>query len=103
MVNVEGFDSPESVRELTNKKLYFDRSLLPDIKTGQYYWHDLEECLVKNYEGKIFGRVSYLFDNGANDVMFIVDSEGKEIMIPFISHIVQSVDINLKIIVVDWV
>lgn len=55
-----------------------------------------------NREGQTLGKVTRLFETGANDVLVLEDSEQQEIMIPFVAVYVLEVDIQAGTIVVDW-
>jgi 16S rRNA processing protein RimM len=86
------------------------RSDFPSNPADEYYWIDLIGCSVTNAEGISFGAVSEVFDNGAHAVFRIVlpperineVSKATELLIPFVSQFVSTVDIDAKTITVDW-
>jgi len=63
---------------------------------------------VETLEGYQLGSVKEMFETGANDVMLVKarsnDAFGqKERMLPFVrENVVKSVDMQAKIITVDW-
>ena len=77
------------------------RDRLPPPAPGEYYWADLEGLAVETTEGVPLGKVSHLFETGANDVM-VVEGERKRLL-PFVTgQYIVSVDFEAGRIVVDW-
>jgi len=109
---IDGYSSDSQVKLLTNSKIYICRSNLADLAAGSYYWSDLVGCLVINKSGYNFGTVVELFNNKAHDVLVIkpeflrkdqTTKDEQEVLIPFVQDsIVTKVDLDAKIINVDW-
>ena len=78
-----------------------ERSRLPDLEDGEFYWTDLVGLRVVTADGIDLGEVERMLETGANDVMVI---RGEfERLIPFLpGTVVQSVDVERRAIVVDW-
>ena len=78
-----------------------ERSRLPDLEDGEFYWTDLVGLRVTTTGGVDLGEVERMMETGANDVMVV---RGEiERLIPFLrGPVVQSVDIERRAIVVDW-
>ncbi|MDO5506427.1 MAG: ribosome maturation factor RimM [Pseudoxanthomonas suwonensis] len=95
---VDDRDQAEALRGL---ELWAPRSVLPPPAPGEYYWVDLEGLRVLTIDGIELGRVSYLFNTGANDVL-VVQGE-RERMLPFIEPgVITAVDFDQGTITVDW-
>lgn len=77
------------------------RSKLPEPDENEYYWSDLIGLEVITPEGERLGVVDNLLDTGANQVLCVQGAE-KEILIPFISQVIQQVDMEGKVIRADW-
>jgi len=77
------------------------RSSLPAQEAGEYYWSELIGMAVVNLADERLGVVEKLLETGANDVL-CVGSGGDEILIPFVEQIIKQVDVEKRIIVVDW-
>lgn len=78
-----------------------ERSRLPDLEDGEFYWTDLLGLRVATTGGVELGEVERMMETGANDVM-VVRGE-LERLIPFLpGTVVQAVDIERGAIVVDW-
>jgi 16S rRNA processing protein RimM len=77
------------------------RAALPDVQDGRYYWTDLEGLRVVRRDGSELGRVAYLMETGANDVL-VTEGE-RERLIPFIAdEVIIDVDLANGVITVDW-
>jgi len=96
-----GFETPEQARSLTGKKIAVRCSDLPTLSKNQYYWRDLEGLTVINQHGESMGKVIYLMETGANDVL-VVKGE-KEIAIPYLlGTVVTRIDLEKQEIHVNW-
>ncbi len=120
VVQFEGIDDREQARTLTNAMVQVTSSALPSLADGEFYWHQLEGLEVtvsgQGDSPRKVGRVSYLFETGANDVMVVelyetvVDDQvagnkrsSREWLVPFLpDRVVKSVDLDAGEIEVDW-
>jgi 16S rRNA processing protein RimM len=74
---------------------------LPEPEDGHFYWSDLAGLKVVHRDGTELGNVKDMLETGAHDVM-VVEGE-QERLIPFvIDEIVLSVDLDERLISVDW-
>ncbi|MED5420627.1 MAG: ribosome maturation factor RimM, partial [Pseudomonadota bacterium] len=79
-----------------------DRSQLPDMADGKFYWLDLEGLTVMKCDGTVIGTVDYLLETGANDVL-VVRKGDREVLIPFlVEQVIKDVDLADGVIRVDW-
>lgn len=96
-------DTPEDAQLLQGAIIGVTADELPKLKKGSYYWRDLIGSQVKSTEGIEFGIVDGILETGANDVLIIKDNDNKERLVPFtVGHAVVSVDVEQKLIIVDW-
>jgi 16S rRNA processing protein RimM len=101
IVKFPNIETPEEVRLWTGRTISILRSQLPALDQHEYYWSDLEGLTVINQRGETLGKVVYLIETGANDVL-VVKGE-KEHAIPYLpGNVVMSVDLAKKEIHVDW-
>ncbi len=101
VVRLEGVNTPEQAEAYRDLQIAVPRDQLPEPDENSWYWADLEGLQVRTLEGVELGRVSHLFETGANDVM-VVKGE-RERLVPFTyGHAVQSVDLEQGCILVDW-
>lgn len=97
---IEDAATPEAAARLTGQGIFIARSLLPPVDDG-YYYIDLEGCSVRNLNGVLFGQVTRVFNNGANDVLEVQGERTR--LLPFVlEHYVKRVDIAGKEILIDW-
>ena len=73
-------------------RLAVERDRLPATGARQYYWTDLEGLRIEHRDGTDLGRIAYLLETGANDVL--VTTGDPERLIPFIlGDVVLDVDL----------
>jgi len=101
VARLEGIESIDQARVLIDAEIAVKRAQLPKLKRSEFYWSDLEGMKVVNVEGADLGKVSHLFETGANDVLVVKDSE-RERLIPFTKDAVKKVDLAAREIRVDW-
>lgn len=100
-----GIDDRNAAESLKGLSIYVDRSELPLLDDGTYYWADLEGMRVESRTGEPLGRVDHMMEAGAADVMVVCAENGNKgrYLIPFIKgEVVLDVDLDSKLIKVDW-
>lgn len=96
-------DDRDVAAGLIGAEIQVDRSALPELPQGQWYWADLVGLQVRNLESAVLGQVTSLTSNGAQDVLVVRGKDETERLIPFVTGpIVHSVDLKTGQIVVDW-
>ena len=101
VAHLVGCDDRDQAAQLQGCDIAVRREQLPDLSAGEYYWTDLQGLRVVNLQGVELGRVSHLFETGANDVL-VVEGE-RERLIPYTwGEAVRSVDLEAGLMVVDW-
>lgn len=102
IVKVKDIHSPEEVHRYTNCLIGVESETLPELPPGEYYWSELTGLTVVTLTGKLLGKIAYLFETGANDVIVVKDSEKHEHLLPYIPDVVKSVDLKKAEMLVDW-
>lgn len=104
IAHLEGWNSPEAARELLGADIGIPRAQLPATRAGQYYWSDLIGLRVLAADDTVLGTVSHLLETGANDVLVVkeIGTAGKEHLIPYIDGVIVGVDLDAKVLRVDW-
>lgn len=102
VAKLAGYNTPEEARLLTGKKIAVKRSQLPPLEKGEYYWRDLEGLTVINQHGETLGKIIYLIETGANDVL-VIKNQGKEYAIPYLpGDVITRVDLANQEMHVNW-
>lgn len=104
VAKLKGISDRDAAQLLTGSEIIIERSELPVLPEGEYYWQDLEGLTVKTLSGVVLGTVSYLYNNAGHTNMVVIDAElEKERHIPFIEpDFVTDINLNEQIITVDW-
>ena len=108
-IKIEGFDTPEDAKKLTNAKIFSTKEETKKyctLKEGQYFWFDLIGCSIIE-DGQLLGDVKEIQRLPQGDY-FIITSDSKLVesglaksfMLPYIPHFVKEVDIGNKSIYV---
>ena len=90
----------EQAKALVGSELYIQKTRLPKLEDGAYYWFDLIGLEVYTSDDQYLGRLDSIIETGANDV-YVVKKDDREILIPALKSVVRSVDIGQKIMRVD--
>ncbi|VAW59329.1 16S rRNA processing protein RimM [hydrothermal vent metagenome] len=102
VAKLEGLDDRNEAMLYTGDEIAIFRNQLEQLNSDEYYWYQLEGLSVVSTEGVALGRVDYLLETGANDVL-VVKGGDRERLIPFtLGHTVIEVDLQEKRIKVDW-
>lgn len=80
--------------------LFIDKTKLPALAEGLYYWADLIGLEVVSVDGRFLGRLESIFETGSNDV-YVVKGAGKEILVPALTSVVKAVDLTARRMEVD--
>lgn len=110
VVHLVGVDDRDQAATFTSVDIAVERDQLPELDEGEYYWSQLENLIVIScYQGteKRLGRVTKLFETGANDVLVVQGDEQsidqRERLIPYVpDQFVLSIDLEKGEIRVDW-
>ncbi|MBX3662729.1 MAG: ribosome maturation factor RimM [Burkholderiales bacterium] len=100
VAKLQGIDDRDQAAQLRTMQVAVSRDEFPVLQPGEYYWADLVGLTVSNEAGVVLGRVTEVFDTGANDVL-VVEGE-RERLLPFIGPVVRQVDVAGGRLVVDW-
>lgn len=100
-VKFEGINDRDLAFSLRGYTIEIPREAFAPTEEGEYYWADLVGMTVVNKDHTVLGKVSNLMETGANDVL-VVNGKYGQILIPFVSQYVETVDTGSKTIIADW-
>lgn len=93
LLTLKGIDTQEKSASFTGKDIWVERSILPDVEDDEeegFYLEDLVGfSIICN--GEIIGRING-FDDSTDNVLFIVDRGGTEILIPASADFIEGVE-----------
>ncbi|PID42757.1 MAG: ribosome maturation factor RimM [Proteobacteria bacterium] len=108
VVKFSGCSDRTEAEKLCGSKVCVSASSLPALSENDYYWHQLEGLNVYHSEtGALVGKVSYMIETGANDVVVVRSTAGsidsRERLIPYLpDQVIKTVDLGKQRMVVDW-
>lgn len=116
LIKLAGISDRDLAFSLKGQQIAVPREALPETGEGEYYWSDLIGLSVTNTQGVALGKITQVFETGANDVLVVreeqpvsvkgkdgkVREEYRERLIPFTSEAVPDVNIQAGTVVVDW-
>jgi 16S rRNA processing protein RimM len=109
VAHIAGIDDRDIAQTWCGNDILVEKDKLPELKSDDYYWHQLEGLsVVSHFEGEQvrLGTVKSLLETGANDVLVIkgdADSiDREERLIPYVDQFVTSISMADKRIDVIW-
>jgi 16S rRNA processing protein RimM len=100
VAKLAGSDDRDAAAFYRGFEIAVPREAFPEPAANEFYWADLVGLQVENAEGVDLGKVSEVFETGANDVL-VVQGE-RERLIPFTAQVVKQVDVAGGVIRVEW-
>ncbi len=101
IARLDGYVDRDQAKSLIGTEIGVSRESLPETGKDEFYWSDLEGLRVVHRDGSELGKVVYLLETGANDVMVVKGEQ--ERLIPFVmDKVVIGVDLDKGEIEVDW-
>lgn len=83
---------------LNGSELYINREDAPELPEGVFYYSDIIGLKVITDDDRELGVLKDIYETGANDVYSVVNSDGKEILLPAIPDVILSTDLDEGII-----
>ncbi|NLB82072.1 MAG: 16S rRNA processing protein RimM [Clostridiaceae bacterium] len=88
-----GVDSIDDANKLRGEILYVNREQLGELSQGTYYIADLIGAKVFEQD-EFIGLFEDCFNTGSNDVYLIRKEDGSELLIPALSSVIKSIDVD---------
>lgn len=99
-VKLKGIDTEEQANRLRNFYMKIDRKLAVKLPKDSYFICDLIDLEVYNEKDMFLGKIKDVLQTGSNDV-YVVQTNGKDILVPALKHVVKKVDLENKKIMVE--
>jgi 16S rRNA processing protein RimM len=102
VAKLAGCNDRDAAEALIGTDIVIGRDQLPvTTQPGEYYWADLVGLRVETVDGIELGKITQLFETGANDV--IVVQGDRERLVPYLwEQVVREVDLDAGVMRVDW-
>ena len=101
LLRLEGVDSREAAEAVRNTELVVAVADLPEIEDpDSFYDHQLVGLSARMPDGTVLGEVTAV-RHEAQDLLVVRRGEGGDVLIPFVSAIVPTVDLDGGFVVVD--
>ena len=102
-MKLKGVDDRNHSEDIAECEILINRDDLPEISSDSYYWADLIGFQIKREGGEDLGILDSFLETGSNDVMVVIGINKNRNLIPFINRdVVKTVDMEGKVIIVDW-
>jgi 16S rRNA processing protein RimM len=96
-------NSRDEAENLRNSEVLITRDEVVELKSNEFFIHDLIGCKVVTEQNDYLGDVLDVVQMSSNDVYIIKNKIGKEYLIPAIKDIIKHVDIKKKEIMVHLI
>lgn len=100
-LTLKGFHDRTSVEKFRHAMLQVPESALPPLPEGEYYRFQLLGLTVVHRDGRVLGTLDEIIQTGANDVYRVRAPDGGEVLIPALTDVIVSVDLDARRMVVD--
>jgi len=91
ILKLAGIDSPEEAQKLRHLTLEIPEDKKHPLPEGVFYHYQIIGLDVFSTEGVKLGKVSQVLTTAGNDV-YVVETTGKEILIPAVADVVKNID-----------
>ena len=99
IVKFKGIDNINDIEQYKGHDLYVTRENAIPLEEGEYYLADIIDAKVVTEDGEDFGILKDVLETGAN-LVYVVEHEGKEVLLPVIPECVKNVDVSAGIVTV---
>tara|TARA_B100001113_G_scaffold213870_1_gene175419 strand:- start:2984 stop:3478 length:495 start_codon:yes stop_codon:yes gene_type:complete len=99
IINIKNYNSINKSELIVGKNILVSNSDMPTLNSNEYYWKDLEGLDVMTSKNRYLGKVDFIFNNGANDVIALKDNN----IHSYVAYVKEHINIvpNEKIIIND--
>ena len=99
VVKFKGIDNINDIERYKGKDLLVTRENALPLEEGEYYLADIIGANVYTEDGILFGSLEDVIETGAN-LVYSVQHEGKEVLLPVIDDCVKEVNVEEKKVIV---
>ena len=100
LAKLKGVDTMNDAELLKQSSVQIERKDAIHLEKDTYFIVDLIGLKVITDENEELGNIVDIFNTGSNDIYVVKDELGKQILLPAISEVIKSIDIENKKIIV---
>lgn len=100
LLKIKGINTVEEAEKYRGCYLKIARKDAKKLPEGTYYIADLIGLEVYTDEQILLGKLTDIYNSGANDIYVVKNELGKQILLPAIKEVIKQVDIEQEKIVV---
>ena len=102
LVRLPGVSDRNGADALRGHLFVVDSAELPPIDDpDEFYDHQLEGLAVRTVDGQDLGSVTEVLHTAAGELLSVRASDGREVLVPFVSAIVTSVSLADRLVEID--
>lgn len=102
LVRLVGIDDRTAADALRGTLFVVDSAELPPTSDpDEFYDHELEGLAVRHIDGSPVGTVTEVLHSAAGELLSVRTTDGREVLVPFVTAIVPTVSIDEGLIVID--
>jgi len=90
-IRFEDVDTEEDAEVLLNRDAYLPLDLLPKLQGNQFYYHEVTGFLLEDVNYGVVGTIKSINDSSAQP-LFVVETDGDEILVPMVDEFIQLID-----------
>jgi 16S rRNA processing protein RimM len=95
VMKLKGIDNPEVGKQLNGSEIWVERKFAAPLEEDEYYHADLCGCVVY-LDNKQIGTVKAIAEGHAYELVEVLLSGGKTLIVPFTGEYIGAVDIENK-------
>jgi 16S rRNA processing protein RimM len=102
LVRLDGVTDRNDADALRGTLFLVDSASLPPIdEPDEFYDHQLEGLKVRTVDGVDIGVVTEVLHTPAGELLSIRTESGKEVLVPFVAHMVPTVSLADSLVEID--
>ncbi|OEU58888.1 MAG: 16S rRNA processing protein RimM [Desulfobacterales bacterium C00003104] len=101
LLKLRGIDSIDEINLWRNAEVLCEKACLRRLDDGTYYWFQIIGLNVLTVDHRSLGKVASIIRTGSNDV-YVVRNESNEALIPALDSVIVEIDLEKKLMLVDW-
>lgn len=96
LVTFDSYNDISDVEKFKGCKLYIKDSELQELEEDEYYFFELEDCIVYDQNNIEVGVVEEVRRIGPNELLVLKGKSNKKVFVPFVDEFIKDVDIKNK-------